>query len=99
VQSPEPERSPEAAPTGQALTITIPDASPASSGGSPSDHGVGGVGDQFKNLGTVIERDLIEATADAKRQRDDFKALQNRFRRAWDGFKQGFADPAEKIRE
>jgi len=99
VQSPEPERSPEAVATGQAQTVTIPDASPASSGGSPSDHGVGGLGDQFKNLGTVIERDLVEATAEAKRQGDDFKALQTRFRRAWNGFKQGFVGPAEKIRE
>jgi len=99
VQSPEPERSPEAVATGQAPTVTIPDSSPASSGGSPSDHGVGGLGDQFKNFGTVIERDLVEATADAKRQGDDFKAIQNRFRRAWDGFKQGFVGPAEKIRE
>jgi len=60
---------------------------------------VGGLGDQFKNLGTVIERDLVEATAEAKRQGDDFKALQTRFRRAWNGFKQGFVGPAEKIRE
>src|SRR5262249_20442464 len=82
VQSPEPERSPEAAPTGRVPTVTIPDALPPSSGGSPSHHGVGGVGDQFKNLGMVIERDLIEATADAKRQGDDFKALQDRLRRA-----------------
>ena len=99
VQSPEPERSPEAAPRGQAPTVMIPDASPASSSSSPSDHGVGGLGDQFKNLGAVMERDVIEATADAKRQGDDFKALQNRFRRAWDGLKQGFTGPPEKSRE
>jgi hypothetical protein len=54
------------------------------------------VGDQFKNLGTVIERDLADATADAKRQGDDFKALQNRFRRTWEGIKQGFGGSAEK---
>jgi hypothetical protein len=121
VQSPEPARAPEAAPTTQAPvrspeaapprqalgrppdaqpirqapTATIPAAPPASAGGSPSDHR-GGVGDQFKNLGTVIERDLVDATADAKRQGDDFKALQSRFRRAWEGIKQGFGGSAEK---
>jgi hypothetical protein len=44
----------------------------------------------------VIERDLIDATADAKRQGDDFRALQNQFRRAWDGLKQTFGGSDEK---
>jgi hypothetical protein len=100
-----PARSPEAAPPRQALgrppdappappapTATVPTAPP---GGSPSDRR-GGVGDQFKNLGTVIERDLVDATADAKRQGDDFKALQSRLRRAWEGIMQGFGGSAEK---
>ena len=88
-------RPSDAPPARQAPTAVIPDAPPASGGGSPSDHR-GGFGDQFKNLGTVIERDLIDATADAKRQGDDFKALQNRFLRAWDGLKQSFGGSAEK---
>jgi hypothetical protein len=90
---------PEAAPTGQAPTATTRDASRAPSASSPSDRHVGGLGDQFKNLGTVMERDVIEATADAKRQGDDFRTLQNRLRRAWDSVKQGFVGAAEKIRE
>ena len=88
-------RPSDAPPARQAPTAAIPDAPPASGGGSPSDHR-GGFGDQFKNLGTVIERDLIDATADAKRQGDDFKALQDRFLRAWDGLKQSFGGSAEK---
>jgi hypothetical protein len=88
-------RPPDASPARQAPTATIPDALPASGGGSPSDRR-GGFGDQFKNLGTVIERDLIDATADARRQGDDFKALQNQFRRAWDGLKQSFGGSDEK---
>ena len=98
VQSPEPGRSPEAAPTGQVPIATSPDASPASVG-SPSDQRAGGLGDQFKNLGKVMERDVTEATADAKRQGEDFRALQNRLRRAWDSVKEGFVGAAEKIRE
>ena len=88
-------RPPDAPPARQAPTAAISDALPASGGGSPSEHR-GGFGDQFKNLGTVIERDLIDATADAKRQGDDFKALQNQFRRAWDGLKQSFGGSDEK---
>jgi hypothetical protein len=88
-------RPSDAPPARQAPKAAIPDAPPASGGGSPSDHR-GGFGDQFKNLGTVIERDLIDATADAKRQGEDFKALQNRFLRAWDGLKQSFGGSAEK---
>ena len=42
---------------------------------------------------------MIDATADAKRQGDDFKAIQSRLRRAWEGLKQGFVGPAEKSRE
>ena len=99
VKSPEPARSPEAAPTGQAPTATIPDASPASSGGSPSDRSVGGLLDQFKNLGSLVSRDASEANAEMKRQGDDLKVLQNRLRRAWDSVKQGFVGAAEKIRE
>jgi hypothetical protein len=99
VQSPEPGRSPEAAPTGQAPTATIPDASPASSGGAPSDQSVGGLLDQFKNLGSLVSRDASEANAEMKRQGDDLKVLQNRLRRAWDSVKQGFVGAAEKIRE
>jgi len=99
VQSPEPGRSPEAAPTGQAPTATTPDASPASSGGAPSDQSVGGLLDQFKNLGSLVSRDASEANAEMKRQGDDLKVLQNRLRRAWDSVKQGFVGAAEKIRE
>ena len=92
-------RPPDSSPPRQAPTASIPDASSASSRSSPSDPAAGGLGDQFKNLGTVIERDLIDATADAKRQGDDFKAIQNRFRRAWEGLKQSFVGPTEKSRE
>jgi hypothetical protein len=99
VKSPEPARSPEAARTGQAPTATIPDASPASSGGSPSDQSVGGLLDQFKNLGSLVSSDASEANAEMKRQGDDLKVLQNRLRRAWDSVKQGFVGAAEKIRE
>jgi hypothetical protein len=99
VQSPEPGRSPEAAPTGQAPTATIPDASPASSGGSPSNQSAGGFVDQFKNLGSLVSRDASEANAEMKRQGDDLRVLQNRLRRAWDSVKQGFVGAAEKIRE
>jgi hypothetical protein len=99
VQSPEPGRSPEAASTGQAPTATIPDASPASPSGSPSDQSVGGLLDQFKNLGSLVSRDASEANAEMKRQGDDLKVLQNRLRRAWDSVKQGFVGAAEKIRE
>jgi hypothetical protein len=99
VQSPEPGRPPEAAPTGQAPTATIPDASPASSGGAPSDQSAGGLVDQFKNLGSLVSRDASEANAEMKRQGVDLKVLQNRLRRAWDSVKQGFVGAAEKIRE
>jgi hypothetical protein len=85
----------DAPPARQAPTATIPDALPASGGGLPSDQR-GGFGDQFKNLGTVIQRDLAEATADARRQGDDFKAIQDRFRRAWDGLKESFTGSSEK---
>jgi hypothetical protein len=67
-------RSLEPAPPRQAPTAAISD---ASSGGAPSDQR------GLRNLGAVIERDLIDATADAKRQGEDFKALQDRLRRAW----------------
>lgn len=99
VQSPELGRSPEAAPTGQAPTVTIPVTPPASSGDSPSNQRVGGLVDQAKNLGTVVSRDLSEASADMQRQGNDFKALQDRLRRAWDSVKQGFVGAAETIRE